>query len=102
MPKLTATNTLYVVRFKQPASATLRAAVGIALLTSLAQRGIRKIVRKYADGLSKIEPGDLRKLKILMPKKLKGAIAEYVEIFDLYRSGNQKAASRRADAWVRR
>jgi adenine-specific DNA-methyltransferase len=100
MPRLTATNTLYVIRFDKQASNTLKAGIAIALLTSVAQRGARRIVRKYADGLSKIEPGDLRKLRIPVPKKRTGSVAEYRKIVELYLAGDREGACRRADAWM--
>ncbi len=63
MRGLNATNTLYVVTFRS------RNREGwfmwaLALLSSLAQRQIRRIGRRYADGLVKYEPGALSKIEL--------------------------------------
>lgn len=69
MKSLNATNTLYVVTFRSrdPAIWYMWA---LALLTSTAQRQIRRLGRKYADGLIKYEPGSLSKIKL--PELMKG------------------------------
>lgn len=63
MDGLNATNTLYVVMFKnRDPKAWYRWA--LALLSSTAQRQIRRIGRRYADGLIKYEPGALGKIEL--------------------------------------
>jgi adenine-specific DNA-methyltransferase len=63
MDGLNATNTLYVVTFR---SRNRRAWYrwALALLSSTAQRQIRRIGRRYADGLIKYEPGALGKIEL--------------------------------------
>ena len=63
MDGLNATNTLYVVTFR---SRNLEAWYmwSLALLSSTAQRQIRRIGRRYADGLIKYEPGALGKIEL--------------------------------------
>jgi adenine-specific DNA-methyltransferase len=63
MEGLNATNTLYVVTFRnRDPKAWYRWA--LALLSSTAQRQIRRIGRRYADGLIKYEPGALGKIEL--------------------------------------
>lgn len=63
MDGLNATNTLYVVTFRsRNRKAWYRWA--LALLSSTAQRQIRRIGRRYADGLIKYEPGALGKIEL--------------------------------------
>jgi adenine-specific DNA-methyltransferase len=61
--KVNATNTLYVVRFlsRNPKDWYLYA---LALLTSEARHQLRRIGRRYADGLIKYEPGQLSKIHL--------------------------------------
>jgi hypothetical protein len=63
MDGLNATNTLYVVTFRTEDQQTWYM-WALALLTSTAQRQIRRLGRKYADGLVKYEPGALSKIKL--------------------------------------
>jgi hypothetical protein len=68
MDSLNATNTLYVVTFRsRNRKAWYRWA--LALLSSTAQRQIRRIGRRYADGLIKYEPGTLGKIELPALKK---------------------------------
>jgi adenine-specific DNA-methyltransferase len=63
MPGLCATNTLYVLTFRnRDRNAWYRWA--LSLLSSTAQRQIRRIGRRYADGLVKYEPGSLGKINL--------------------------------------
>lgn len=63
MQGLNATNTLYVVTFKNRRQEVWHM-WALALLSSLAQRQIRRIGRRYADGLLKYEPGPLGKIEL--------------------------------------
>src|SRR5262249_51138247 len=60
--RLTATNTLYIVGFPPEWSANARAAVALGLLTSKTREELYYRGRKYADGLTKFELGDLREV----------------------------------------
>ena len=63
MDGLNATNTLYVVTFRTR-SREAWYMWALALLSSTAQRQIRRIGRRYADGLIKYEPGALGKIEL--------------------------------------
>lgn len=63
MQGLNATNTLYVVTFRDKNWKTWYM-WALALLSSVAQRQIRRIGRRYADGLIKYEPGPLSKITL--------------------------------------
>jgi len=63
MEGLNATNTLYVVTFRRRDRQTWYV-WALGLLTSIAQRQIRRIGRQYADGLIKYEPGALGKIEL--------------------------------------
>ena len=63
MDGLNATNTLYVVTFRSRSRETWYR-WALALLSSTAQRQIRRIGRRYADGLIKYEPGALGKIEL--------------------------------------
>jgi hypothetical protein len=64
MEHLTATNTLYIVQFRNTREPEERAAVGIALLTSAVRRELARHARVYADGLVKFEPTELGRICI--------------------------------------
>ncbi len=63
MHGLNATNTLYVVTFRSR-NREAWYMWALALLSSLAQRQIRRIGRRYADGLVKYEPGPLGEIEL--------------------------------------
>ena len=63
MDGLNATNTLYVVTFRNRNRETWYM-WALVLLSSTAQRQIRRIGRRYADGLIKYEPGALGKIEL--------------------------------------
>lgn len=63
MPHLNASNTLYVVRFRdRDPEAWYQWSV--ALLTTIVQRQMRRMGRRYADGLIKFEPGALGNIRL--------------------------------------
>lgn len=66
MSGLNATNTLYVVTFKAAIEKHMRYGWALALLSSPAQRQIRRAARVYADGLVKYEPGIFSRLQLPM------------------------------------
>src|SRR6266542_6373358 len=63
MHGLNATNTLYIVTFRSRVR-ELWYMWALALLSSIAQRQIRRIGRRYADGLIKYEPGQLGEIQL--------------------------------------
>lgn len=99
MPRLAATNTLYMVRFLDKHNRDERAAWAMWLLTSDAARHLRRIARRYADGLVKFEPGDIAELPIRKPTQTEGAYAAYGRAVRLLLQGKKGASRREADRW---
>jgi adenine-specific DNA-methyltransferase len=98
MPRLAATNTLYVVEFKDlDSSRDKRAAWCLSLLTSDVQTQLQKIARVYAGGMKKFEPADLLSLKLPVPFKYSGASAEYSRAIKMLVSGDCEGAMQLAD-----
>lgn len=101
MPLLTATNTLYVLRFKQRGLSDARkAAWGVALLSSRVRRQMAKRARVYADGLLKLEPSELGSLEIPEPPERPGAVKTLKEATRLLLAGQQAKAEEIADTWL--
>ena len=100
MPGLTATNTLYVVRFRHATSASQRAALGVLLLTSTVRRELLRHARNYADGLLKFEPRELG--SILVPKvgRITGAPGVFKRATALLLEGREAEAEALANKWV--
>jgi adenine-specific DNA-methyltransferase len=99
MPGLGATNTLYVVRFIDAATADEKAAWAMWLLTSGVQRKLRRIGRHYANGLIKFEPSDIARLPITTPIKIRGAFGAYKRAVQLLLSGDASGSRCIADQW---
>jgi hypothetical protein len=99
MPRLAATNTLYLVRFLDATTLDERAAWAMWLLTSDAARLLRRIARRYADGLVKFEPGDLAELPMQKPIKHEGAHEAYKRAVHLLLQGKKGSSRRKADEW---
>lgn len=99
MPRLAATNTLYLVRFIDIVDVDERAAWAMWLLTSEAARLLGRIARRYADGLVKFEPGDISDLPIRKPLKTEGAFQAYRRAVRLLLQGRKGSSRRKADEW---
>ena len=99
MKRLAATNTLYVVYFPNCKSDDERAALALCLLTSRVSEQLERIGRRYADGLLKFEPGDLRDIRIEPPAKTAGAGQEYRRCIAALLAGEIKVAHNIADTW---
>jgi hypothetical protein len=99
MDRLTATNTLYVVSFNRNLSASDRAAVSLALLTSRVADRLSRIGRSYADGLIKFEPIDLRKLEIPRVTQTRDAGRTYHRAVHQLLAGNVDCARAIVDLW---
>jgi hypothetical protein len=100
IPDLTATNTLYVVRFKDRLSMGRKAAWGVALLSSDVRRQLEQRARVYADGLRKLEPSELGSLKVPEPPTRRGAITTLSRATNLLLAGKQAEAEDLADTWL--
>ena len=99
MPGLTASNTLYVVRFRRDWDRDARAAWALTLLTSKAAESLQVAGRKYADGLVKFEPGDLADLPIPIPPRVKGAYSRYRQAVAAMLDDRLAECRQLADQW---
>jgi len=99
VPRLSATNTLYVVRFVNEETIDLRAAWAMWLLTSDARDQLMQIARKYADGLVKYEPGDLERLVARTPTRHRGASRAYSSAVAEMLAGRRRQSRAIADRW---
>lgn len=100
MPGLTASNTLYVVRFKKRVTADEKATLGVLLLTSSVRAELARHARVYADGLLKFEPTDLGAVCVPVVEARKGAARVLRKATALLLAGYEADASAMADAWV--
>ena len=101
MRDLAATNTLYVVTAKQKQSAEERAAWALSLLSTASRRQVQDLVRRYPDGLPKLEPHDLSALRLPPPVTVKDATENYTRAIALLRAGDEQSAVAIADGHVR-
>ena len=70
-------------------------------LTS-ARDALSEVGRRYADGLLKYEPGDLRGIEIPIVTKLKGVASQYRHAVAKLLDGDILEAQRLADDWIQR
>ena len=94
---LTASNTLYVIRFKEALSLEGKAAWCLSMLATPVRERLASIGRRYPDGLLKYEPSDLRDLELIVPPSFSGGLAAYSKAVSQLLSGNVGEASRIAD-----
>ena len=97
---LTASNTLYVVRFKKRVTAAEKATLGLLLLTSSVRVELARHARIYADGLLKFEPADLGAVHVPVVEASDEAVLLFREATALLLSGQEVEASKVADAWL--
>lgn len=100
MRGLAVTNTLYVVTAKSKMTAEERAAWGLSLLSTPSRAQVRELVRRYPDGLPKLEPHDLCALRLPPPITVNGAREDYERAVQLLLGGNAAAATAVADSYV--
>ncbi len=101
MRRLTATNTLYVVRCRSGDVHASRFAWSLAMMSSTVRQQLASRARIYADGLSKLEPRDFQDLLLPVPPRRAGARAVYRKVVRLLLAGEQVSASRVADDWLK-
>ncbi len=99
VPRLTATNTLYTITFREVTSLDAMCAWALTLITSESRETLLGLGRVYADGLIKYEPGSLSNLQIRRPKKIRRARQAYRQAIEFLLSGDAQAASQIADAF---
>jgi hypothetical protein len=97
MEGLNATNTLYVVTFRSrdPKDWYMWA---LALLSSTAQHQIRRIGRRYADGLVKYEPGPLGEIELPRFNEDTDHRSLYAQALDALLAGDRTTAKNIADS----
>jgi adenine-specific DNA-methyltransferase len=100
MPGLTASNTLYVIRFKKRVTEAEKATLGLVLLTSSVRRELAQHARIYADGLLKFEPTDLGGVRVPVTESRKDAARVLRKATALLLTGREAEASAMADAWL--
>lgn len=100
MDNLTATNTLYVIRYDQVTRVEQQAALALSLLSSFVGEQLDRLARWYADGLCKFEPGDLRRVKLPIPTTTTRAVAVYRDAVAALLAGNRPKARQLADGWL--
>src|SRR5262249_6090331 len=100
VPRLTATNTLYVGAFRRRVKREEMAALGLSLLTSEASDRWSERVRNYPDGLLKFEPSDYSNLLVPSPRTGSGTVRVYCTAVGHLLAGRCNDARSIADAWV--
>ncbi len=75
--KDTATTEIYTIRFRLAQTRDQRAAWAMSLFAPEVRAQLLAKGRRYADGLLKYEPGDLRDLLLPVPQKTRGALKHY-------------------------
>lgn len=100
MRGLAATNTLYVVSSRRAISLDEQASWALSLLSSYTRRQLDARVRRYPDGLKKLEPHDISSLRLLPPKHIPGSLEAYREAVRLLLMGDLPSATKLADRSV--
>lgn len=98
MPRLNATNTLYVVYFAKAVSEEARFAIGLSLLTTSVRKQLARKARRYADGLWKYEPSAIHELALPDVMGCENSQELYVEAMNALMEGDTVSAQRIADA----
>ena len=100
MPRLTATNTLYTIKFRDLLTNDQKAAWALSLIASLWQ-GTYKTARIYPEGLNKYEPSDLLNIKVMkIPSRVRGAQTAYRKASRLMLEGHIKKCRKFAEDWL--
>jgi hypothetical protein len=102
MPRLSATNTLYVGHFRRKLSRAERYAWALAILTTPVARQIRRATRIYADGLQKIEPGQLAGVHVPQPPSIPNSVTLYRRALQHLLDGDESKCRALADRVVLR
>ena len=97
MDGLNATNTLYVVTFRSRNRDDWYQ-WALALLSSIAHHQIRRIGRRYADGLVKYEPGPLGEIKLPKLRSATDYKSLYTRAVDALLGGDRATAKDIADS----
>lgn len=99
MQGLSASNTLYVVRFLERMKQEEKATWALGLLTSYCRQQAKQLGRRYPDGLVKHEPSDLHSLMIPEPRGMKNGRETLEAAVSQLMAGNVDGTSRTADTF---
>ncbi len=100
MPGLTASNTLYGIRFRDIQSTEEQAAWCLSMLSSTTAISRTKLAREYPQGLLKLEPSDMARLIVRRPNKTAGARGLYRKATQFIVNGQPRVALALADQWL--
>jgi adenine-specific DNA-methyltransferase len=89
---LTATNTLYALRFRDRLSIQEMSAWSLMLLCEQTQQQMESVLRQYPDGLVKVEPGDFARLRLPVPRRVLGALGSYRDAVGYLVAGDKSKA----------
>ena len=96
---LTATNTLYTIRFRLAHTADQRAAWAMSLFAPEVRGQLLAKGRRYPDGLLKYEPGDLHGLVLPVPPRTKGALKHYRSMVAAFLDQDRARVDELTAAW---
>lgn len=97
MPRLTASNTLYTLRFRDGLSIMDRYSVAFALLSTPVCEQVSEKMRRYPSGLGKLEPRDISDLALPTIRPTRFAPAKYAELVGAIHAGDAASARIEAD-----
>jgi hypothetical protein len=97
MRDLAATNTLYAISDKKRMTYAERCGWALSMLSTPVRQQFHGLARRYADGLSKLEPRDVSALRLPEPPQIIGAAAVYKQALEALLSGRESDAVRIAD-----
>ncbi|WP_396127202.1 Eco57I restriction-modification methylase domain-containing protein [Edaphobacter bradus] len=100
MRGLAATNTLYTIVTNETMGAQQQRAWALSLLSTPVRDQYQEIVRRYADGLPKLEPSDINALELPRPPSCTGAIESYENAVEKLLQGDLDGAVTIADAFI--
>lgn len=100
MPKLSVSNTLYGLRFRNVPSIDERAAWCLSMLSSKTAWSRTQKIREYPQGLLKLEPGDLARLLVPRPRTSKGARLLYKKAVELIKAEGLGKVRSLVDDWL--
>jgi hypothetical protein len=102
MRNLSASNTLYVITFREMLTIDARCALAIQLISTNGAGQLDRVRRRYPAGLGKFEPGDLQRLSVMRVTKSAGALAAYKTAVRHVLDGDMRMARSTADDWIGR
>jgi hypothetical protein len=98
--RLTSNNTLYVVQFRERLPESVKEGWALMMLTSQVRWQVDKVCRNYAMGLRKLEPCDLKALRLPRPSNHKGMAAKLTKATRALLAGDPAESERIANAAI--